>query len=230
MSGRYPGVLIVFEGGEGAGKTTQLAWLATVLLHQGRTVRTCREPGGTPLGSAIRGMLLDPQMRITDRAEALLYAADRAEHVTTVIRPALEAGDVVLCDRFVDSSIAYQGAGRRLGAADIGWLSAWATGGLQPDLVVLLDIAPEAGLERTRVRRGAGTVPADRLEGEGLAFHRRVRQALLARAQTGGRDLDGRYVPDETSYLLIDAELPTDQVASQVADTVGAYLQERDGT
>ena len=172
----YPGTFVVLEGGEGAGKSTQLQLLATWLAAAGHEVVITREPGATPTGARIRSLLLDPGTgALAPRAEALLYAADRAHHVATVVRPALERGAVVLSDRYVDSSLAYQGAGRELRVEEVAKLSTWATGGLRPELTLLLDIDPEVGLVR------AGNTP-DRMEAESLGFHRRVRAAFLALA------------------------------------------------
>ena len=171
-----------------------------------------REPGATPLGKRIRAIVLDPPEADDEapsaRAEALLYAADRAHHVETVILPALRAGSIVISDRYVDSSLAYQGAGRTLATEEVRWLSSWATGGLRPDLVVLLDIDPEEGL-----RRAAGRGAADRLEGESLAFHQRVRNAFLDLAAAE---------PDR--YLVVDASQPVEVIAFAVRERVHALL------
>ena len=169
------GVFVAFEGGEGAGKSTQVELLAEHLRNHGREVVTTLEPGGTPAGREIRRILLSPSTgELAPRAEALLYAADRAHHVATVIRPALDRGAVVLTDRYVDSSLAYQGAGRTLDQSEVAHINAWATEGLVPDLTVLLDVDPAIGLAR------AGD--PDRLEAEPLAFHQRVREGFLALA------------------------------------------------
>ncbi|GGM53655.1 dTMP kinase [Dactylosporangium sucinum] len=192
------GKLIVFEGGEGTGKTTQIRLLAAALDHD---VLVTRQPGGTSLGQTLRGLLLDsPPGSISDRAEALLYAADRAQHVDEVIRPALTAGTTVISDRWVDSSLAYQAAGRGMDPAWVAELSRWATAGVQPDLTVLLDIDPAVGLARA-ARRGA----ADRLEAETLDFHHRVRWAYLRLAAA-----------NPSRYLVVDAALPVDAIAHLV--------------
>lgn len=204
----WAGLFVVFEGGEGAGKTTQARRLGQALRAQGYQVVVTHEPGGTEFGSRIRAMLLDqPEGAAppSPRAEALLYAADRAHHVATVIRPALTNGAVVISDRYVDSSLAYQGAGRSLPADEIGWLSAWATGRLRPDLVVLLDLPPDVGLARAR-SRGNG---ADRLEEESLAFHDRVRHAFLDLAAA-----------DPKRYLVLDATRPPDELAAEITERV----------
>ena len=192
------GVFVVFEGGEGAGKSTLAVRIAEWLRGTGREVVITRQPGATDVGVQLRTLLLDPETSLTPRAEALLYAADRAEHVATVIRPALERGAVVLCDRYIDSSLAYQGAGRDLDPADIARVSRWAADGLVPDLTVLLDVDPEVGLRR------AGGQP-DRFEAESLDFHQRVR--------TGFRSLAAL---EPRRYLVVDAAQPPASVAAQV--------------
>lgn len=198
------GLLIATEGGEGSGKSTQAKLLAARLTHH--TTLT-RQPGGTPIGAKLRELLLQPGV-ISDRAEALLYAADRAQHVDEVIRPALAAGRVVITDRYVDSSLAYQAAGRGMDMAWIAGLSRWATGGLVPDLTVLLDVDPDVGLERAG-RRGV----ADRLEMEDLEFHRRVRHAYLALADA-----------DPGRYLVLKAEQPVEWLADIIHDRVQALI------
>jgi dTMP kinase len=221
------GVFIVFEGGEGAGKSTQVKMLADLLRGQGRDVLMTREPGATDVGERIRTMLLGSAEGgsgagsapgaarsgdvLTPRAEALLYAADRAHHVAAVVRPALARGEVVISDRYVDSSLAYQGAGRTLPVDEVSWLSSWATGGLKPDLVVLLDVEPHVGLARIG-SRGA----ADRLEGESDAFHERVRYAFLDLASA-----------DPNRYLVLDANHSPDWVAAAVAERVTELLPEQ---
>jgi dTMP kinase len=207
----WAGLFVVFEGGEGAGKSTQVELLAKALRGEGYQVVVTREPGATELGARIRGMLLggaNGPAAPSPRAEALLYAADRAHHVATVIRPALTHGAVVISDRYVDSSLAYQGAGRSLPVEEIGWLSAWATGRLKPDLVVLLDAQPELGLARVR-----GRSTPDRLERENLSFHERVRDAFLDLAAA-----------DPDRYLVLDAAQPPDEIAATVLDRVAPML------
>ncbi|MDY6784190.1 MAG: dTMP kinase [Cyanobacteriota bacterium] len=175
------GMLIVFEGGEGAGKTTQIersrAWLHQHLAPEIPVIAT-REPGGTPLGGGIRRLLLEEQLPC-DRAELLLYAADRAQHVADCLKPALNKGAIVLCDRYTDSTIAYQGYGRGLDLHLIQQLNAIATGGLQSDLTLWLDVDVEVGLKRVS-RRGK----SDRLEKTEFAFHQRVRQGFAQLAAT----------------------------------------------
>jgi dTMP kinase len=168
-----------------------------------------REPGATEVGSRIRGLVLDKASSPSPRAEALLYAADRAHHVATVVRPALARGAVVVSDRYVDSSLAYQGAGRTLPVQEISWLSSWATGGLKPDLVVLLDVDPGVGLGRVD-SRGQG---ADRLESESRAFHERVRYAFLDLAAA-----------DPKRYLVLDAARPPEEIAEAVVGRLANLL------
>jgi dTMP kinase len=204
-----PGLFLAFEGGEGAGKSTQVRRLQEWLTEQGVVVRTTREPGGTALGARVRGILLDPASAgLSPRAEALLYAADRAQHVHEVLRPALDAGAVVVTDRFVDSSLAYQGAGRTIGLDDVRAVSRWATEGLRPDLTVLLDLPPEVGLERAR-----GRAAADRLESESLDFHQRVRATFTALAAA-----------DPGRYLVLDATGSPEEIAAAVRARVGTLL------
>jgi dTMP kinase len=205
------GVLIAFEGGEGAGKSTQVRRLQGWLTGEGLVARATFEPGATPPGAAIRAIVLDrAHTGISPRSEALLYAADRAQHVHDVLRPALDAGEVVITDRFVDSSLAYQGAGRTIPLDEIRGLSRWATDGLVPDLTVLLDLPPEVGLARAR-----GRAAADRLESESLDFHQRVRQTFRALAEAE---------PDR--YLVVDARQPQEEIAAEIRKRVAELLSE----
>ncbi|WP_374224629.1 dTMP kinase [Micromonospora sp. C51] len=210
------GLFVVFEGGEGAGKSTQLGKLAELLRGQGRDVVVTREPGATGVGARIRSLVLDtaPDEAPSPRAEALLYAADRAHHVATVVRPALTRGAVVISDRYVDSSLAYQGAGRTLPVDEVSWLSSWATGGLKPDLVVLLDVDPRTGLSRVAARAES----ADRLEAESITFHDRVRYAFLDLAAA-----------DPKRYLVLDAARSAEEIAERVARRVEELLGSADG-
>ena len=203
------GLWITFEGGDGAGKTTQATRLEQWLRDEGRTVVRTREPGGTEVGVLIRDIVLHHRGDIAPRAEALLYAADRAHHVATLVRPALERGDVVIQDRYLDSSVAYQGAGRVLDAAQVRDLSLWATEGALPDVTVLLDLDPASA----RVRLDADDKPFDRLESEKAEFHERVREAFLALAQAE---------PDR--FVVLDASLPADDLAAAVRERVAAVL------
>lgn len=203
------GTFIAFEGGEGAGKSTQEALLAQWLTESGHRVVRTREPGGTPAGEAIRAVLLGNEYAgLDERAEALLFAAARGEHAQHIIRPALEAGDVVVCDRYIDSSVAYQGVGRDLGVQEVRDLSVWATRGLLPDVTVILDIDPAVGLSRVQ--------DPDRLESEPIEYHRKVRQAFVDIA---------RAHPDR--YLVIDAGGAPEDIAAQIRNRVAALLEER---
>jgi dTMP kinase len=195
------GVFIAFEGGDGAGKSTQARLLCGYLEELGRTVVVTREPGGTEFGRTVRELVLHGD-HVAPRAEALLFAADRAHHVETLIRPALARGEVVLTDRYMDSSIAYQGAGRDLGVDEVRDLNLWATGGLVPALTVLVDLPTEVG----RTRRGG---VHDRLESEPADFHGAVRDLFLILA---GAD------PDR--YLVVDGELTVRQISQLVRDRV----------
>ncbi len=202
-----PGRLIAFEGVEGSGKSTQLELLRQALEGRGREVVVTREPGGTPAGERMRAVLLDPGVELHPRAEALLFAAARAELVDAVIRPALERGAVVLCDRYLDSSLAYQGDARGLGRGPVEEVNRFATGGLLPDLVVLLDLDPASGL-----RRRSGEL--DRIEAQDLAFHRRVRQAF--------RDL---AAADPGRFAVVDGAAPVAEVAAGVQAAALALLE-----
>ncbi|MDX1511895.1 MAG: dTMP kinase, partial [Nitriliruptorales bacterium] len=207
------GLFVAFEGGEGAGKSTQIRLLRAAIEREGHDAIVTREPGGSELGERLRTILLDPASEIDPRAETMLYAAARAQHVDEVLRPALEKGAVVLSDRFLDSSIVYQGIVREMGDIQVEQLNLWGTGGLVPDLVVVLDIDAEEGLRRaSESPENEGSI--DRLEAEGIEFHRRVNDAFRRRA-----DLDpGRY-------LVIDASLPVEEIHSRVRDAVLGRLR-----
>ncbi|MFD5213102.1 dTMP kinase [Microbacterium sp. NPDC058345] len=204
-----PGLWITLEGGDGSGKTTQSELLASWLGAQGSTVLRTREPGGSDVGTLIRDIVLHHRGDIAPRAEALLYAADRAHHVATVVRPALERGEVVIQDRYLDSSVAYQGAGRVLDATEVRDLSLWATEGALPNLTVLLDLDPV----EARRRLDADDKPFDRLEAEREEFHARVRAAYLALAEAE---------PDR--FLVVDAALPASEIAERVRARVAPLL------
>jgi len=204
-----PGLFISLEGGDGSGKTTQARLLQEWFESEGRVVVRTREPGGTEVGGLIRDIVLHHRGEVSPRAEALLYAADRAHHIATVVRPALARGEVVLQDRYLDSSVAYQGAGRVLGRTEIRDLSLWATEGLLPDLTVLLDLDPAAA----RARLDADDKPFDRLESERDEFHARVRAEYLALAAAE---------PDR--FLVLDASLPADQIAGVIRARVAELL------
>lgn len=202
------GVFITFEGPEGAGKSTQLTRLVGRLAAEGVAHTVTREPGGTELGSRVREVLLDPLLTIDPLPEFLLYSASRAQLVANVIRPALDRGEIVVCDRYADSSLAYQGAGRGLDGALLDAITAAATGGLTPDLTVLLDLDPVIGLERA-ARRGQ----PDRLEQADLAFHQRVRQGFL--------ELAGRH---PQRFLVLDATQSPDELSGRVWAAVQARV------
>lgn len=199
-------MFIAFEGGEGGGKSTQSARLADALIASGREVVRTREPGGTPAAEAIRAVVLDPANAGLDvRAEALLFAAARGEHVARVIRPALDRGAVVITDRYLDSSLAYQGVARGLGVDRVRDLSMWATDGVLPDVTFVLDVDPAVGLSRV-------TDP-NRLEGESLEWHRTVRQAFLDLAAS-----------EPQRYVVLDATRGVDEIAAEVLASVTARL------
>jgi dTMP kinase len=200
------GVFVCFEGGEGAGKSTQSRLLCSWLEERGHTVLLTFEPGDTEVGQALRRIVLSPETgELSHRTEALLYAADKAEHVDTVVLPALARGEVVITDRYVDSSLAYQGAGRDLELADVERVNRWATGDLRPHLTVVLDLAPEAGLGRFTER--------DRIEGESVEFHQRVRQGFLDLAAA-----------DPDHYLVLDARAPVEEIAAAIRSRVEVLL------
>ena len=203
------GLWITFEGGDGAGKTTQASLLERWLRGEGRTVVRTREPGGTEVGVLIRDIVLHHRGDVAPRAEALLYAADRAHHVATLVRHALARGEIVIQDRYLDSSVAYQGAGRVLDAAQIRDLSLWATEDALPDLTVLLDLDPASACARL----DADDKPFDRLESEQADFHARVRKAFLELAAA-----------EPERFLVLDATLPADDLAAAVRARVAALL------
>ncbi|MFV2197174.1 dTMP kinase [Nocardiopsis sp. LOL_012] len=204
---RPPGVFIVVEGGEGSGKSTQVRELTVWLRDQGFEVLGTRQPGATKLGMRLRGLLLDREnSHITPRAEVLLYAADKADHIDQEILPALRRGAVVISDRYVDSMLAYQGVGRDLDPEEIRGIADWSTRGVVPDLTVLLDVVPEDGL--ARLGR-----PADRIEAESLEFHKRVRQGFLSLART-----------DPDRYLVLDGGEPQDKVGREIRRRVRSLL------
>ena len=202
------GLFLTVEGGDGSGKSTQSAVLAEWLRSQGRTVVLTREPGGTDLGNEIRDIVLHRRGHIAPRAEALLYAADRAHHIATKVRPALERGDIVLQDRYLDSSVAYQGAGRVLEPHEVRELSLWAAEGLLPDLTILLDLDESLGEDRLKDR-----TTYDRLEDEEQDFHARVRDGYLALAAA-----------EPERLLVLNATDSVDSIASAIRERVRALL------
>lgn len=203
------GSWITLEGGDGSGKTTQANLLADWLTDAGRTVVRTREPGGSEVGQLIRDIVLHHRGDIAPRAEALLYAADRAHHVATVVRPALERGEIVLQDRYLDSSVAYQGAGRVLDGTEIRNLSLWAAEGALPDLTLLLDLDPATARERL----DSADKPFDRLEAEKAEFHGRVRDAYLDLADA-----------EPERFLVLDAASSVEDIAAAIRARVEALL------
>jgi dTMP kinase len=204
-----PGAFVVFEGGDGAGKSTQCRLLAGSLRERGHEVVLTREPGGTSIGEAIREVLLGVGSHgMAARTEALLFAAARAQHAAELIRPAVARGAVVLSDRYLDSSVAYQGAARELGEDRIADLSLWATEDLIPDLTFVLDVTPGVGLAR------AGD--ANRMEAEPRAFHEAVRESFLRRAAAA-----------PSRYLVLSADQPVGTTAAQVLSAVLDHTQGR---
>lgn len=200
------GLFITFEGVEGAGKTTQIALLQSYLEQQGHTVRVTREPGGDAVAETVRNLVLNAS--VTPRAELLLFLASRAQNVEQVIRPHLRKGDTVLCDRFTDSSLAYQGHARGLGRDIVAQLNAFATDGLTPDLTILLDLPPEIGLARQSAH--------NRMEAETLEFHRRVREGFLREAEN-----------DKARFYVLDATRTPDTLHTEIVARVCQVLQMR---
>ena len=203
------GLFISFEGIDGVGKSTQADLLETWLQGKGKTVVRTLEPGGTEVGVEIRKILLHHRGDLAPRAEAALFAADRAHHVASKIRPALSRGEIVITDRYFDSSVAYQGAGRELSQTEVRDLSIWAVGGLLPDLTVLLDLPADVARNR---RNGSGTEP-DRLESEKIEFFERARQAYLDLAKA-----------EPNRFLVIDASATVEQMQQQIVDRVAGLI------
>lgn len=200
------GVFVCFEGGDGSGKSTQSGRLGDWLESEGYSVVHTFEPGDTEVGRKVRAIVLDPATgELSDRTETLLYAADKAEHVHAVVNPALADGRIVITDRYVDSTIAYQGAGRTLVAAEVEQVARWATGDLRPHLTVVLDLEPAQGLGRFAGR--------DRIEGESVEFHARVRQAFLDLAAA-----------DPDHYLVIDARAEESAIEAEVRERIAPLL------
>ncbi|KRC57367.1 MULTISPECIES: dTMP kinase [unclassified Nocardioides] len=200
------GVFVCFEGGEGGGKSTQSRLLRDRLEAEGYGVVLTFEPGDTPVGKEMRRIVLSPETgELAHKTEFLLYLADKSEHVETLVRPALARGEVVVTDRYVDSTLAYQGAGRALEVAELEQVARWATGDLRPHLTVVLDVEPSAGLARFEGR--------DRIEGESLAFHQRVQLAFL--------DLAAQ---DPDHYLVVDARASIEEIAAAIAARVEPLL------
>jgi dTMP kinase len=200
------GVFVCFEGGDGSGKSTQSKRLATWLEEEGYVALLTFEPGDTEVGRKLRTIVLSPETgEISDRTEALLYAADKSEHVDSVVQPALDRGEVVITDRYVDSMLAYQGTGRALALDEVEQVARWATHDLRPHLTVVLDLEPAHGLGRFEER--------DRIEGESLEFHQRVRESFLRMADA-----------DPDHYLVLDARADLDEITAQVREAVVPLL------
>ena len=203
------GLFITFEGGDGPGKTTQINLLASWLESEGHTVVITREPGGTDLGTELRNIILHREGFIAPRAEALLYAADRSHHIHTLVRPALKRGEIVVQDRYLDSSVAYQGAGRVLDPTEVRDISLWATENLMPDLTVVLDVPASVAKER----QAAGERQYDRLEAEAEDFHTRVRESYLALA-----------AEEPERFLVIDGESSIEEIHQAIVAKVSDLL------
>ncbi|HJQ32865.1 MAG TPA: dTMP kinase [Pyrinomonadaceae bacterium] len=206
---------ITFEGIDGCGKSTQLRMLASELRLRGREVVVTREPGGTPLGARVRQLVLDSEEQVDPLAELLLYAADRAQHVRALVRPALDSGHVVLSDRYADATVAYQGAGRGFPDEIISQLVALATGGLMPDLTLIFDLPVEESQRRAAHRSDRGD-KKDRLDAEDAAFHTRVRDAYLRIAAA-----------DPQRVRIVDASGSVQETQSQVMRLVMPFLEAR---
>ncbi|HEY1403342.1 MAG TPA: dTMP kinase [Pyrinomonadaceae bacterium] len=211
------GAFITFEGIDGSGKSTQVRMLASVLRLRGMDVVQTREPGGTPLGARLREALLDAQEQVDPLAELLLYAADRAQHVRVMLRPALEVGRIVLSDRYADATVAYQGAGRGFEPSLVTEVVALATGGLKPDLTLLFDLSVAESGERSRQRTTAHDgAPNDRLELEAENFHARVRDAYLRIAAA-----------EPERVRIVDASFSVEEIHAHVLEIVVPFLESR---
>ncbi|RLI55996.1 MAG: dTMP kinase [Candidatus Thorarchaeota archaeon] len=202
-------MFITFEGIEGSGKSTQARLLVEYLRGKGLNVILTREPGGVELSERIRSILIETGLNISSRAELLLFLASRAQHTDELIRPSLRKGHIVVCDRYIDASVAYQGYGRGLSIEMIKRLNDWATGGIRPNLTVLLDLSPEEGLKRVRASK-----KMDRIEGENLEFHRRVREGYLEIARS-----------DPDRFLVLDATRSMEEIQRFIREAVEACLR-----
>ncbi len=203
------GLFLTFEGGDGSGKTTQINRLVAWLESQGQTVVLTREPGGTDLGVELRNIVMHRKGFIAPRAEALLYAADRSHHIHTLVRPALERGEIVVQDRYLDSSVAYQGAGRVLDPDEVRELSLWGTERLMPNLTVLLDVPASVA----KARQAGEDRDYDRLEAEAEDFHTRVRESYLALAEA-----------EPERFLVVNGELPIEEIHQVIITRVSDLL------
>lgn len=214
------GLFISLEGIEGAGKTTLIQKMVAYFEHCGKEVLLTREPGGSGLGKKLRSIILNAEEKICPTAELLLFLADRAEHAETCIAPALAQGKIVLCDRFIDSTVAYQGYGRGMDIERLNMLNAIATKGLKPDLTILLDLDPEVGLARATARNSAQnlTVSEGRFEAESLEFHQKIRAGFLAVSRR------------EKRFLVVNAEQGADAVFADVLKPLERLLEEKYGS
>ncbi|HEX9161401.1 MAG TPA: dTMP kinase [Thermoanaerobaculia bacterium] len=208
-------MFITFEGIEGSGKSTQLQRVASFLRDRGRTVVATKEPGGTAIADRIRAILLDSKNVIDPLAEVLLFAASRRQHTVEVIRPASERGEIVLCDRYADSTLAYQGFGRLINLDQLRTLNRWATGDLDPDLTLLFDLAEQIGLSRAVRRNSTAAEDEGRFEAEDLRFHRRVREGYLALAAA-----------EPSRFAVVDANGSIDDVFERTLEALRKRLPE----
>ncbi|GAC1394891.1 MAG: dTMP kinase [Thermoanaerobaculia bacterium] len=211
-------MFITFEGIEGSGKSTQLHRVAAFLRERGRTVVITKEPGGTQIADRIRAILLDSKSTIDAVAEVLLFAASRRQNTVEIIRPAVERGDVVLCDRYTDSTLAYQGFGRLINLDQLRTLNGWATGDLNPELTFIFDLTEEVGLSRAVHRNSSAAADEGRFEAEDLRFHRRVREGYLTLAAS-----------DPQRYAVVDANGSIDAVFEKTLDVLRKRLPELAG-
>lgn len=209
------GIFISLEGIEGAGKTTLIQKMIAHFHHLGKDVLLTREPGGSELGKKLRGIILNAEEKICPSAELFLFLADRAEHVQTCIKPALEQGKIVLCDRFTDSTVAYQGYGRGMDIAELKMLNSLATQGIAPDLTIILDLDPQIGLARANARNKEQnlTVKEGRFEAETLEFHQKIRAGFLAMSR------------EEDRFFVVNAEQSAEQVFEIVCEKLQTMIK-----
>lgn len=208
-------LFVTFEGGEAAGKTTQIALLAERLTSCGHSSLVTREPGGTPLGEELRNLLKfhEAGKNMFPEAELLLFAASRAQHAREIITPALQSGKTVLCDRYYDSTTAYQGAARRLDPEQVAWINSFAVGACRPDVTIYLDLAPEKARERMALRNQGFTAQTDRMETEPLDFYRKIRECYLQIAQE-----------QPTRFHVIDGDHPVGKIENEIWQIIAARL------
>lgn len=211
---KQTGLFISLEGIEGAGKTTLMQKMLAYFQSRGKEVLLTREPGGSELGKKLRSIILNAEEKICPASELFLFLADRAEHVQSCIKPALAQGKIVLCDRFIDSTVAYQGYGRGMDIAELEMLNKLATGGIKPDLTLILDLEPEIGLARANARNQELnlTVKEGRFEAESLAFHQKIRAGFLAMSKK------------EERFFVVDAQQNPEQVFETVCKKLQTFL------